>query len=229
LIVFGSCSAEADGVAPDHTRTQFGGTPLDKVEKPRATWRLTAAASKLAVKLLPLVKARLATMRTERPPVVHHNKAQPPPSQPIMLVGVGIPANATLLMEPLRHALTDAVGGWLRASNRQPTAVDASVLGKLLATQTVATAKAERGVVFEILEYEIEDQTTETFTRFPLARARVRVRIADAEKIVFDRVISTDTIVGDRAMRGELLAARVAREVLMILRPHMKRMEKTWR
>jgi hypothetical protein len=195
---------------------------------------LPTAATKLAQRLLPVVKAQLEEIKKKKT-----KKADPPNTtkvvtpmvspEPVMLVGVAVPGGATPVTGPLGASLVVQVNDWVRASKRQPSPVDASVLGIQLATQTVSTAKAERGVAFEILDYTIDEQETMNMTRFPLARARVRVRIADAEKIVFDRVISTDTIIGDRGMRGEALAARVAREVLDILRPHMKRVEPKWR
>lgn len=193
---------------------------------------LPTAATKLAQRLLPVVKTQLEEVKKKK-----NKKADPPnttkvvvvSSEPVMLVGVAVPGGATPVTEPLRASLVAQVGDWVRASKRQPSSVDASVLGVQLATQTVSTAKAERGVAFEILDYTIDEQETTNLTRFPLARARVRVRIADAEKIVFDRVISTDTIIGDRGMRGDALAARVAREVISILRPHMRRVEPKWR
>jgi hypothetical protein len=140
-----------------------------------------------------------------------------------MLIGIGVPDGASMYVEPLRLALIDAVGKSTRANSRQPSAVDASTLGKKLAGGTVASARAERGVAFEILDYTIEPAFV------PLATARVRVRIANPGEVVFDRVITTDTIVGDRQMESGALAARVAREVLTILRPHMKKLVPTWR
>jgi hypothetical protein len=62
----------------------------------------------------------------------------------------------------------------------------------------------------------------------PVATARVRVRIADAERVVFERVVVTDTVVGERGMAPAALAARVAAEVLAILRPHARRAVAAW-
>jgi hypothetical protein len=61
-----------------------------------------------------------------------------------------------------------------------------------------------------------------------MARARVRVWIADASAVVFDRVVVTDTVVGDKGLAPPELAARVAREVLAILRPHLRRQVPSW-
>jgi hypothetical protein len=54
----------------------------------------------------------------------------------------------------------------------------------------------------------------------PMARARVRVEIGGTK---FNRVVRTDTIVGDRDSTDDQLAARTAREVLAILVPHLRR------
>jgi hypothetical protein len=56
--------------------------------------------------------------------------------------------------------------------------------------------------------------------KVPMARARVRVEIGGTK---FNRVVRTDTIVGDRDSTDDQLAARTAREVLAILVPHMRR------
>jgi hypothetical protein len=77
--------------------------------------------------------------------------------------------------------------------------------------------------LFEVLGYDVE------LGPVPLARARVRVRIASAGTIQFDRVIVTDTIVGDRGMTSQALGGRVASELLAILRPHIRRAVPAWR
>jgi hypothetical protein len=56
----------------------------------------------------------------------------------------------------------------------------------------------------------------------------VRVQISDARKVVFDRVVATDTVLGERGMAPPELAARVAREVLAIVRPHLRRSVPAW-
>ncbi|MDQ3370890.1 MAG: hypothetical protein M3680_36185, partial [Myxococcota bacterium] len=101
--------------------------------------------------------------------------------------------------------------------------VDPAQLDRPAAPATVASSAADRAVLFEVLRYTVEPGAV------PLARARVRVRIASATEVVFDRVVVTDTVVGDRGMTPELLAARVTREVLSILRPHVRRAVAGWR
>jgi len=62
-----------------------------------------------------------------------------------------------------------------------------------------------------------------------LARARVRVRIAGPSAVLFDRVVATDSVVGDRGLPEAELAARVAREILAIVEPHLARSVPSWR
>jgi hypothetical protein len=54
------------------------------------------------------------------------------------------------------------------------------------------------------------------------------VQITDANAVLFDRVIATDTVVGDKGLPVAELAGRVAREVLAILRPHVRRTVASW-
>lgn len=87
------------------------------------------------------------------------------------------------------------------------------------ATETPAWTRTVPGTKIELAvkRFAIESGT------IPLARARVHIRTYDGAQKTFDRVVVTDTVVGDRAMAPDALAARVAREVLSIARPHVRR------
>jgi hypothetical protein len=61
-----------------------------------------------------------------------------------------------------------------------------------------------------------------------MARIRVRVQVTNASAVVFDRVVATDTVVGERNLSVAEMAARVCREVLAILRPHVRRSVPSW-
>jgi hypothetical protein len=243
LVVYGALIAKGDAIVVQiNVRNPIDGKTTDTLEEVAPNLLAVEATSiKLSQRLLPVVRTRLAALRAVTPTKPPDKVVPPPPaatSGPVLLVGIAVPAGASQMIVPFRAALTDRIGGWVKASKRTPSAVDASVLGKQLATQTVASARAERGVSFEILDYDVQltgrlDDRLMRLARpggstIPLARARVRVRIADARKVVFDRVIATDTIVGDRKISGEVLADRVAREILTILQPHMRRLEPTW-
>jgi hypothetical protein len=62
----------------------------------------------------------------------------------------------------------------------------------------------------------------------PSARARVRVRVLAKGQVVFDRVVRTDTVVGDKGIASDALAARTARDVLAIVKPHLVRAVPSW-
>jgi len=228
LVVDGSITAKGATVMLGvRVRNPADGTITDKLEEPAANVAGIGKASiKLAERLLPVIKARLeAIKRVPEPPRRPDEPRRPDPAaaDPVILLGVGVSMNASLLVEPFRQALIDQVGRAVRANRRQPAPVDASTLGRQLAPQTIAAASASRGLVFEILDYVIEPGM------IPLVRARVRVRLADRTQVLFDRVLTTDTIVGDKQIRPEELAARAAREVLIILRPHLRKLEGAWR
>ncbi len=227
LIVAGSIASKGTAVVLQiQIRNPVDGTTTDRLEEAAANLpAIGKAAAKLSERLLPVVRARLEVLRPQARPKdpIRNPQVVTKQPEPVVLVGIGVPDGASLYVEPLRLALIDAVGTSMRANRRQPSPVDASTLGERLAGGTVASARAERGVVFEILDYTIEPAFV------PLAKARVRVRIANPGEVVFDRILVTDTIVGDRQMPGDALAARVAREVFTILRPHMKKLEPSWR
>ena len=126
--------------------------------------------------------------------------------------------------DPLRAALTVHLDAQLRRVYRTPQLVDPAKMSRELATQTVKDQKLDLGMLLEITSYtlEIEDNV-------PIARANVRIRVTDAVGIVFDRVVTTDSIVGEKNLSLPLLADRVAREVLDIARPHLKRKVTAWR
>ena len=108
----------------------------------------------------------------------------------------------------------------------KPKMIAAYMAGNVPPPTAVATVKAsgdDLGLAFEVLGYEVHGTTV------PLARAKVRVRAASPAGIEFDRVVVTDTVVGDRGMSAAALASRVAREVLDILRPQFARKVRTWR
>jgi hypothetical protein len=126
--------------------------------------------------------------------------------------------------DPLRAALTNQLETQLRRVYRSPQLVDPARMTGELATMTVKDSKLDLGMLLEITSYtlEIEDNV-------PIARAHVRFRVSDAVGIVFDRVIVTDSIVGEKNMALPDLAERVAREVFDIARPHLRRKVTAWR
>src|SRR5262249_45247830 len=125
---------------------------------------------------------------------------------------------------PLRDALAPAIAAWVERHHHAASPTDMTHLVRAVAPKAVAGANAELAIAFEVLGYR-----TEKVDQVPLSRARVRVRIADREHVVFERVVVTDSVVGERNLSADALAARVAHSVLDILEPHIRRVAPAWR
>jgi hypothetical protein len=188
---------------------------------------LDKVTKELSEKVLPVLREKLVALAQKpvepvKPPIT------PPITPPVaktmppraLLVGVGAKSPSN---EVFRAALADAVPGWAAAANRAASVVEPGMLDAKTAPKTVAGSNADRAIAFEVLSYKLWGDTV------PMGKARVRVRIADAGQVLFDRVVVTDTIVGENAMAIDQFAGRVAAEVLAILRPHVKRAVPAWR
>ena len=182
-------------------RERATGATLDKLDSTApALTSIDRAASDLAARVLPTVKARLAA--SPQPPKEPHPEPRHPP--------VAAPAEKTLAFQVLVEHPSD-VG---------------SVLPDALATWAArhhwrtdpAGKQGDARVTMTVLGYTV------TPGAIPLGRARVRVRIGQD----FDRVVVTDTVVGDRNIAMRELAARTARAVLDIVEPHMRRKVPGW-
>jgi len=185
--------------------------------------RIDSAAAELSARVLPLVRDRLAAVQRPAPPADDRGRALPrrPVASDQVLVAVSdatSPPGAGLLL----GALDAAVADWTRAHHREPRKLDPARLAPRLAAATVVASGTDLAIGFWILGYAAEPGAV------PMARARVRVRISDAGAVRFDRVVVTDTVLGDKGLSPSELAARVAREVLAILRPHMRRSVPSW-
>ncbi len=222
LIVDGTISAnKADLVVLSlRVRNPVDGTTLATTQATaRGLPNIDQAAAELSAKLLPIVKARIEALhkpvapigRTPASPVV---VAAPPAPIPVILLVTADSSDA-----PLRTALAAAIEPWAQEKHHAIKATDANIV-----PLAVKDAAAELGMSFQIKSYEVDaDAAIRT------ARARVRVRISDAASVLLDRVVITDSVVGDKDISAEALAARTAREVLEILRPHLRRLVPTWR
>ncbi|HWO20673.1 MAG TPA: hypothetical protein VNO30_18020 [Kofleriaceae bacterium] len=182
--------------------------------------QIDKAAAELAARVVPVVRERLAALAA-RPA---GERAAPRPAP------IGAAPRALLVAiggaEPLRAALAGAAERWALAARRELRATPPQELAGGLGPRAVAAANAERAIGFEIVDYSVV--AARGARDVPLARARVRVQISDASGVVFDRVVTTDSIVGERRMQPAELAARVADEVLAILRPHVRRAVSPW-
>jgi len=189
--------------------------------------KIDGAAADLSARALPLVQDLLVTVRKASPAPPEHGSVRviPPvraaPS-PVVLVAVAERTHDAA-HAPLVAALSAAIEPWAHAAQREPRIIDAAQLDAKRAVPTVRASGAGLAVGFWILDYAPEAGA------LPMARARVRVQITDAATVVFDRVVVTDTVLGDKGLAPAELAARVAREILAILRPHLLRGAAAWR
>ncbi len=232
LIVDGTIRSEKTAVVLTiRVRNPSDGTVLQTLISAAPTLaNIDRAAAELSARVLPFVRDKLVALAAQPAPAgplrepiapTQPGASARPAIKPV-LVGVGVGASASATVEPLRAALAIAAPAWVLEHERPATVVDAAALARATATKTVAESAADRALGFEILAYRVIPGIV------PLARARVRVRIAGSSAIVFDRIVVTDTVVGDRAMSAAALAERVAREVLAIAHPHVRRQVVGW-
>ena len=212
LILDGKITDEGGVTVTLGLRDRFGttvkGFPI-KATRPALT-EIDEVTAELAKELVPMVQKEL----TKKPATDKHPLPHPDALSPILVtehatVGPG---------EPLRAALAPEVDAWAHQHKREPRP------GKIVKDPNllVTNENAELGITFEVVRYE------HVAGKVPMVRARVRVAIASAKEVLFDRVIVTDTIVGDAKMSDDDLAKRAAREVLAILAPHIKKAVPTW-
>ncbi|MGE5184145.1 MAG: hypothetical protein ACM31C_18875 [Acidobacteriota bacterium] len=214
-------------------RDRKTGSVLDKLDATApALTSIDRAAADLSARVLPAVQARLAAKATpEAAPPPHTDDGgkvvlPPLPPEPRMIAAIA-PAPASEPASPLlalHDGFAPALAAWADHHHRRiETNVAIADLSNQAAAKTATTRGADLAIAVEPLAYDV------TPGPVPLARARVRVRIADRTHVLWERVVVTDTVVGDRNLGGEQLAVRVAREVLRILEPHLKRAVATWR
>jgi len=187
--------------------------------------KIDGAAAELAKRVLPIVWDKLAAVRSR--PVDDHDHGRvnqtprPPPADRIVLVATADSTHG-VRGAALLGALDAAASEWTGAHHHRLQKLEPAKLDPKLAAKAVTAGAAEIAIGFWVLDYTPEAGAP------PMARARVRVRIADASAVLFDRVVVTDTVLGDKDTSQAELAARVAREVLAILRPHMRRHVPSW-
>jgi hypothetical protein len=160
---------------------------------------LDKAAADLSARVVPSVKSHLETLAKAATPAVVDsvNKSEPqPPVKPAKRVPT-LTATTIPGSTPQRVLLSTPLD--------RETALWA------------ATQRYDGKLALEVLSYNVRPG------KVPTAWARVSVRIYDGNGIKFNRVVRTDTIVGDRDASPDQLAARAAREVLAIVQPHLRR------
>lgn len=186
--------------------------------------QLDKTTKELSGKVLPFLREKLDALNKPKPvdPVTPPKRPTTPTPAVVPELLVGIAARGSSA-EPLRAALAEVVPGWAAQHRRAASTITAEMLDAKTAPGTVAGSKADRAIAFEVLSFKLWREKT-----VPLATARVRVRIADAARVQFDRVVVTNTVVGDAGMADDRIASRVAREVLSIIQPHTKKQVPGW-
>ena len=192
--------------------------------------KIDSAAAELSARILPIVRDKLAALH--RPPPEDHGRViqvRAPASAPqapvasrgpvlVSLVDARKPAGPGVLLA----ALDATVAEWVHARKREVKKLDPGKLDPRIATRSVAAEGSDLAFGFWILGYAADPGP------LPMARVRVRVQITNASAVMFDRVVTTDTVVGERNLSVAEMAARVCREVLAILRPHVRRSVPSW-
>jgi hypothetical protein len=216
LIVDGTITGKPDAVTLTlRIRDARAGTVLASVPVSAAT--VTKATEDLATKVLPAVKTQLASLHTAPAittlPEHQHAASSQATAAPTPLLAEVMGGG------PLATALTAELPTWAhRTIDPLP-----NVLIDMVVPTMPATHGRDLAIALDILGFTVESGEV------PFAHARVRVRVVDKSKVVFDRVIRTDTVVGDRKQAPDALAVRTAREVLQILEPHLRRKVPGWR
>ncbi|HET9623992.1 MAG TPA: hypothetical protein VFP84_21620 [Kofleriaceae bacterium] len=233
LIVDGTIAAGKAGAITLALRVRgLDGTVIDTLAASApGLAKLDAAAADLAARVLPIVRDQLAAIRARA-----NAPREPAPALAAEHGHVSQGTPATAVERTVRFALVDdshsadgaallaalepAFATWMHAHHRQLQRVDVGSLA------LASHGDDEVSIGLRVLGYTPENLFDDS--PIPVGRARVRVQIAGAHGVVFDRVVVTDTVLGERGMKPVDVAARVAREVLDILRPHMRRHVQAW-
>jgi hypothetical protein len=210
LIVDGTITAKGKTVTLTlRIRDPRDGSTLESL--PPATSPLISidkAAADLSAKLVPAVQAQLVRLQkpVDTEPVHTPDVVTPQPQAqlPELKVSVSmLKPNAALQL--LSSAFPHELDAWATHHGRH--------------VDMTGTSQIQ----FELLTFAI------TPGKIPLAKARVRMRVYDGAKVKFDRIIHTDTIVGDHDITEQAFAERAAREVLLIANPNLKRTLPDWK
>jgi hypothetical protein len=184
--------------------------------------KIDSAAAELSAQLLPTVRELLAALprESEDHGRIVEARPVPAPDRPVLIAVDDDRPGAD--RGPLRAALQAAAADWTRAHRRVARDADPARL-----TAGLRAAGSDLAIGFSILDWSLEQPDDRA--RPAMARARVRIQIVGPRAVVFDRVVATDTVLGDPGGGPPELAARVAREVLAILGPHLRRSVPSWR
>lgn len=241
LIVDGTIKGEKNKAISISIRIRdpHSGTVLETL--PASAASLTAidkAAADLSTRIVPAVKAHLqaiaakATPRPAEPPPGNGRPIEPPRtpktpqptvSLPVIVTSVSSPQPVRPALELLATGLAAELPQWGVSHKRDARPVEPDRLSRAAAIKTTQEMSADVGVALEVLSFTVDPGTV------PLGRARVRVRVIHKGTILFERVVRTDTIVGDKGITEQEMAARTGREVLAIVNAQLRRLVEGWR
>jgi len=236
IVIDGTIVAKGDAVTVSvRLRERRTGATLESATATAPT--LTAidkAADELSAKVVPAVTTQLAAIRAHRNdvPVRSPNTTGLRPTTPAatpsfdrpILIGTDVHPGVTSFVAGMRTAIVAAAEPWAHLHHQDPSIVPGNELWSTTATRLLGERHATIAMLFTVKDIEIDHSAV-----VPLARARVELRVFDREHVMFDRVLVTDTIVGDRGMIDAALLERVARAVLEIAVPQLRRVDPGWR
>jgi len=220
LIVDGTITGKADNITLTlRIRDARAAKVLATV--PATASSVADATDQLSHKILPAVQAQIAALHVQVTQKPADEKKPPGPRPPVPAAPMPVLAvvHGASASSPLVAPLGSALEPWAKR-DVHPLA---NTLIDMLAPPMVAAKGEQLAIGFEVLGYSMVKG------EIPSARARVRVRIVDRTHVVWDRIVRTDTVVGDKGIAADALAARTAREVLAIVEPHIRRLVPAWR
>lgn len=208
-------------------------TPLAKVTSPESPLeKLDQAAGAAAATLLPQVRAQLAERSAKpgklpgpplegtavTPPlVVAPPPVQLPATRPVALLVVSAGAVSPALRPVLIERLMLAGGRGLSPQEWDVRQVTLPELSNASMMGVAATLPSELSLAFDVRELKLEERGVF------VGAVRARLVVTKLNKVVFDRTVTTDTVVGARKGTREAMLDLLAREVVTILRPRYAR------
>jgi hypothetical protein len=141
------------------------------------------------------------------------------PPQPVVPTIVLVASSQVALdgrPDAMVAAVVPAFERLIVAARHRPIAAQTMISDRATLAHAVASAGAEFGVSVDLLALDIEPG------RVPVARARARVRIVDGNGTwVFDRVVRTDTLVGNHGEVAAHMAGYAGAQLAEVVRSRL--------
>ena len=237
LIVDGTIKAKGKTITLElRIRDARDGATLESLPPSSgALVNIDKVAADVSARVVPAVKTELdvlakkaaaAEVKPDQPPDQPPDQGKVPagPQLPVLVVAVSANGNAGPAALLLQNALRGEAQSWAGQHAHTVNSIEPALLEKNNAAPgAVESAGGEFGIALHVLSVQIWTG------KIPMARARVRIRVIARDGTKLDRVIQTDTIVGDNQISEQDLGARVAREVLLIAHPNIRRTMSSWK